>query len=192
METWDEDLALAPTFWRTCRVLEGGKRIQCLRSILKTPGLDVSSVAEIVKIRVDEASRALRALQSRGLLTGDPFGRHVRYVPVPNKSVRTAVDLLLALRKMLELKRVSKDQIRRQMKAFRHTRRLKIMKVLAEGPCPLQDLQQGTGISEIALYRHLALLEDLGHVRKNRKGLYHLVRPTNRIARALQAAFFAL
>lgn len=192
MGTWVEDLVLAPTFWRTCRVLEGGKRLQCLRAILQTPGLDVSCVAEIVKIRVDEASRALRALQSRGLLTGEPFGRHVRYVPVPNKSVRAAVDLLLALKKMLELKQVSKDQMRHQVKAFRHARRLKIMKVLAEGPRPLQDLQRRTGISEIALYRHLALLADLGHVRKEPKGLYRLVRPTNRVARALRTAFFDL
>ena len=188
-----DDTALEPTFWRTCRVLEGGKRLLCLQTVLDMPGLDVSSVADAAGIRVDEASRALRALQSRGLLTGEPVGRYVCYFPLANKSVRAAVGLLMALKRMVEQDEVSGEEMKRQLKAFRHTRRLKIMKLLAKRPQSFEEIEFQTGISEIALYRHLRLLTDLGHVRKDKHGaMFCLTTPPHKVGQMLRKAFFAL
>lgn len=182
---------LEPTFWRTCRVLEGEKRLECLRKVLETPGQSVQEIAKALALREDEASRALRALQSRGLIQGTPFGRMVRYVPVANEAVHSAVALLGTMQRMLKRKTLTEPEMHRQMKAFRHTRRLKIMSALAARPLSLDELQCRTGISRCALYRHLTLLADLGHVvLDGNTKLYRLSRPKHAFGRRLRALWF--
>ena len=185
---------LEPTFWRTCRVLEGEKRLHCLRLVSKTPGLSVLEVARELGIRPDEASRALRALQSRGLITGTPMKRNVRYVAVPNQNVRRAISLLIAMEKMLAREEMTEEEMHEQMSAFRHTRRLKIMTALTAGGLSGSDLQWRTGISRVALYRHLDLLCRLGHVaRKENEDdeyIYQLSRPFHPLGRKLRQVWF--
>ena len=185
---------LEPTFWRTCRVLEGEKRLHCLRLVSKTPGLCVLEIAQRLGIRPDEASRSLRALQSRGLITGAPVKRNVRYSAVPNQQVRRAISLLSTMEKMLARAEMTEEEMHEQLSAFRHTRRLKIMTALAQGGMAGPELQWRTGISRVALYRHLALLCRLGHVtRKDNEDdepVYQLSRPFHPLGRKLRSVWF--
>lgn len=81
---------LAPTLWRTCRVLANPNRLSCLKAVLKVPGRTVENVADAVGLAESKASLALRALQSRGILSSHRISRWTHYYPEPDASVATA------------------------------------------------------------------------------------------------------
>lgn len=163
-------MGLSPTLWRTCRILAGPTRLKLLKQILETPDQGVTRLAEQVQISETRASQELRRLQSRGLVQAVRSGRWVRYRPVSDPLVASAKPLLLAMRAvLLSPSEESEQEAIRVARAFSHSCRLRLLQVLLNGSCSIAELQQSTGISRRALYRHLAILEEGAVVCRERK-----------------------
>jgi ArsR family transcriptional regulator len=68
----------------------------------------------------------------------------------------------------------------RLCQAMSHPTRLKLVQLLRDGPRPVDDLAQATGLSQGSVSRHLAALRSSGVVAGHRQGqhmIYHLVSP---------------
>ena len=67
------------------------------------------------------------------------------------------------------------------LRSLSHPSRLAILRALSEQPCYVGDLVTVTGASQPNTSQHLAVLRDLGLVRKHKEGpkrLYQLADPT--------------
>jgi DNA-binding transcriptional ArsR family regulator len=162
---------LTPSLWRTCRVLAGPTRLELLRRILEMPDQCVAELTAAVGLSETRASQELRRLQSRGLVRTERSGRWVRYRPVPDPKVPSAKPILAAMKSALAKKSPEGDaQTILVARAFSHERRLKIACALQNGPAKSKTLGFVTGISGVALARHLRRLKAGGVVRRARQG----------------------
>ncbi|MBM3888073.1 MAG: winged helix-turn-helix transcriptional regulator, partial [Verrucomicrobia bacterium] len=165
---------LQPTLWRTCRAIANRTRLQMFHLLLQQPGQTVSAVANQMRQPLSLASKYLRALEARGLLTAHRTGRWVEYRPSPATSPSVTAGLVAALRATFQRQPKPVETIFRLATAFTHPRRIEIFRVLQAGPCDLGQLRAATGISAWALLRHLKKLEARGFVTQ-RGSLYALV-----------------
>ncbi|MBI2438655.1 MAG: helix-turn-helix domain-containing protein [Lentisphaerae bacterium] len=164
---------LQPTLWRTCRVLANKTRLQILQAVLRNPGFSVSEVARQLHLRVSLASKYLRELNARGLLRATRKAAEVCYWPEADSSVPQAFVLLQALTATWRTQKSPIDFIFKQATAFTHPRRIAIIRELARQPALSNEIRGRTGISRIALKRHLDKLLHRGFVRLNRTdGVY--------------------
>ena len=161
-------MALTPTLWRTARVLSGPVRLALLRSIFERPGQTVSELAAAMELSRPRASQELRRIQARGLVQVVRSGRFVMYRPVPDPKVRSAKPLLAAMKSALTTS--SQEETIRVARAFGHDRRLSVVRALMNGPKKATELQVKTGISALALYRHLRTLKEGGVVQAGKRG----------------------
>lgn len=156
---------LHPTLWRTCRVLAGNTRLDLFRQIAARSDQTVSDLAAQVKISLPRASQELRRIQSRGLLQAVRRGLFVRYRPVPDRSVSTAVPILQAVQETFR-RFPGNDSILPLARAFSHARRLALIQLLLRGPWTIQDLESIAGMSRNTLNRHLCRLREAGLTRR--------------------------
>lgn len=175
---------LKPTVWRTCRVLASPVRLRILQSLFLGKELPVSAVAAKVGISPTLASEYLRALGARGLLIARQQSRWVLYRPGSDPSILGTDELLRALRKELGHGRGGIACVFRQVTAFTHPRRVAIARALGSGALPTIALARRTGISRIALQRHLSKLFRRGFVTES-EGLWRLVCPRQLLAATL-------
>ena len=164
---------LAPTLWRTFRVLASPTRLNCLKTVLKQPDSTVKQVAKMVRISEAQASLALRALQSRGLLSARRQSRWVLYTPDADDSVVSAASVLSAMKSALLDDSVAETKIISAVTAYTHPRRVEIVRALAFSEAiEAQTLSPQVGISLPALFRHLDKLIARGVIiNTNRKFL---------------------
>ena len=178
---------LAPTLWRTFRVIASEKRLRCLKVVLKTPDCSVEQVAQAVGVSEVQASLALRALQARGLIASRRQSRWVLYAADPEASVVAAQAFLSAMKAALLDSRIEASRIVKAATAYTHPRRIDIVRAIAQADevDPL-GLSVQLGFSPAATFRHLALLEASGVV-VDLAGKYALARPRDPLGRALLA-----
>ena len=163
-------MALSPTLWRTARVLAGETRLGLLRRVVEEPGQSVSDLAEAMGLSRSRASQELRRLQSRGIVQASRDGAWLRYRPVPDPLVSSAKPILAAMEEtFLRFPEEEEERTVRVARAFSHARRLAIVQELRRGARSAAELQQAPGMSEMAVYRHLGLLQDGGVVRRKGK-----------------------
>ena len=176
---------LAPTLWRTCRVLASPNRLCCLKAVLNVPGRTVEDVAAAVGLTEPKTSLALRALQSRGILSSKRRSRWAHYHPESDPAVVAAGPFLDAAKGALIDNRMSEQDFRNAMQAYTHPRRIAIVRAVAHAD-NLQpaDLCEMLDISPEALARHLRKLKALGVVQLTRKGCA-LAKPGSDFAKAL-------
>ena len=177
--------SLAPTLWRTCRVLASPNRLRCLKAVLKAPGRTVEDVAAAVGLTEPKTSLALRALQSRGILSSRRRSRWAHYHPEPDPAVATAKPFLDAAKHALVDNRMPEQDFRSAMQAYTHPRRIAIVRAVAHAD-NLQpaDLCEMLHVSPEAMGRHLKKLKTLGVVQMTRKGCA-LEKPGSDLAKAL-------
>ena len=182
---------LAPTLWRTCRVLANPNRLRCLKAVLKVPGRTVEDVAAVVGLAESKASLALRALQSRGILSFRRRSRWAHYYPEANASVVAAGRFLSAAKNALIDNRMPEQEMSDTMRAYTHPRRIAIVRTLAhEGNLRQDEIGSMLGISQEAMARHLRKLRVLGVV-QSEDGVYSLVAPRSELAASLRAIILA-
>jgi DNA-binding transcriptional ArsR family regulator len=175
---------LRPSIWRTCRALANRRRLGVFQSLLGKPGLTVKAVAEENGISRISATQCLRSLNSRGLLRVSRSGRWVEYSVGHDPSVPATRRLVAALSKQLA-DRDSMARTFRDVTAFTHPRRVRIVRLLARGKeMSISHLCHATGISVPALYRHLRKLVDRGVVQEA-EGKYGHVRSGSHVLRTL-------
>jgi DNA-binding transcriptional ArsR family regulator len=145
---------LAPTLWRTCRVLANEARLRILAEVLHAPGIGVTPLARRLGLSQSQASQHLRLLQSRGLLHVRRVGRYAEYRPHAEPSVVHADPLLAATRAALK-RREPVEEMVRAFTAFTHERRIILYRALEAGIDDRAALVRRTGISRPALKRHL-------------------------------------
>ena len=169
MKTKEE--SLSPTLWRTCRVLSNPNRLRCLKAVLKSPGRSVEDVAAAVGLTEVKASLALRALQSRGLLSSRRRSRWLHYHPETDPAVVSADLFLDAAKRALVDNRMSEQDFGDAMQAYTHPRRIAIVRAVAHAD-NLQpaDLCEMLDISPEAMARHLRMLKTLAVVQMTKKG----------------------
>lgn len=159
MSETDKRSVLQPTLWRTARVLASTVRLNCLRGVVTWPGMCVEEIAEANKIDATLASKSLRALQSRGLISAQQESRWVRYFPYTDLQVISAAPVLACMVEVLRAE-TSNEQIIHQVTAFTHPRRLILLRHLYKhSPIDKLILAYTCSISLPALYRHLEKLE---------------------------------
>jgi len=174
-----------PTLWRTCRILAHVKRLACLKMIVECPSATVGEVAVGLRVPVNQASMFLRALQARGLISAQRQSRWVRYAPVPDPLVPEASCILKALRQALIVEKRPAADIKRDLTAFTHPRRLTILlHLFAASPVGFEELAAATRISRPALSRHLAKLALRQLIRYEDSGVW-LASPPHRLSAAL-------
>ena len=176
---------LAPTLWRTFRVIANAKRLRCLKFVLKQPDSTVEQVARAVRIPEAKASQALRAIQSRGLVASHRQSRWLRHSPDPDPSVSAADAFLLAMKSALLDERIPEAKIVEAATAYTHPRRIEIVRALAfAGTAEPHALSVQLGISLPALRRHLGNLRRRGVV-ENANRRYSLSKAKNKLAHDL-------
>lgn len=156
-------MALLPTAWRTCRVLANANRLCCLQAVLRRPERCVTDLARESRLSIPVASQYLRDLQARGLISVTRRSRWAFYGDQPDPSVGHAAPLLAAMRHVLAREeRPFKDSLR-TLRAFTHPRRLAVLRLLTQSASlSAPAMHQATGISTMALSRHLRRLETCG------------------------------
>ena len=168
-------MQLTPTLWRTCRVLAGPTRLALLRQIIERPDRCVTDLAAAATISESRASQELRRLQSRGLVQMVRTGQWTQYRPVTDPKVASAKPLLAAAKESFA--KWSDEETCRVARAFGHERRLRIVQLLQAGPRTAAELRQFGSVSQPALFRHLAVLQAGGLVRRVRDGWERIPSP---------------
>ena len=165
---------LQPTLWRTCRVLANRQRMAIFYCLLQEPDQTVSAVAKGLDLPLSLASLALRALESRGLLTVRRVGRWVRYQCRRAQAGESNEKLVAALRQTFQRQPQPIEAIFKLATAFTHPRRIEVFRALKNGPRSMVEIQIATRISAPALVRHLRKLTDRGFV-ASELGRYQIV-----------------
>ena len=178
---------LAPTIWRTCRVLACPRRLAVLRVVIEKGPICVKDVAQRCRMPENTATQYLRALQARGMLAANRQSRWVYYVPHADPSVQHADVLLVAMQKAFAHDE-PRDVMVAGLTAYTHPRRLAMLRRLAAGAAPVQALAQDTGISVPACYRHLEKLQSRAVVSVDLSGNWSLARPVPGLATTLLQA----
>ena len=161
-------MSLSPTLWRTSRILAGPTRLELLRRIVAAPNARVAELAAAAGLSESRASQELRRLQARGLVQAVRTGSAVTYRPVPDPLVASAKPLLAAAKAALA--KWPEDETIRVAKAFGHERRLRIVRALRPGARGFAELAVAAGMPQMALLRHLRVLQAGGVVRKGKRG----------------------
>ena len=169
--------SLAPTLWRTCRVMANHKRMHCLHTVLRTPGLTVELVAGATGLSVSKASLFLRAIQSRGLISSRRKSRWNLYYAEPEASVKASKAFLDAVRSAFFTERLSEAEIVNALKAYTHARRIDIVRQLAYADfVDFHDFSVRVQISPPALFRHMRHLRVHGVIELENES-YKLANP---------------
>ena len=176
-------MTLAPSLWRTCRVLANRTRLDLLSHVLRNPWSTVSTVAAAMRLPECVASSYLRALNARGLLRVARRGRFVRYKAAADPLIPEAAGLLKALAVTLQRKRGG-EVARGWLTGFTHPRRIELLKAIASGASDFPALQRRTRFSMPALSRHLRKLRLRGYVTALR-GRYRCACPRDPLAETL-------
>jgi DNA-binding MarR family transcriptional regulator len=175
---------LAPTVWRTCRVIACGTRLRLLQRIAADGPACVTALARRCRLSRFVATQSLRALQARGLLRATRTSRWVVYDLQTDPAVRHAADVQQAVLAAFRRGETHAD-IRRAATAFTHERRLLLVRALAAGPSTAPALARRCAMSPNALYRHAAKLERRGLLRRSDGDTLRLTSPAGGIVRDL-------
>ena len=178
---------LAPTIWRTCRVLACPRRLAILKAVIEKGPICVKDVARVCRMPENTATQYLRALQSRGLLAANRQSRWVYYLPRADHSVQHAEPMLAAMQAAIA-GGVSRDEMLAALTAFTHPRRIALVCRLAAGAVRVDQLAQDTGISMPACYRHLVKLQSRNVVVVDAEGCCQLCQPAPGLATVLLQA----
>lgn len=171
---------LHPTLWRTCRVLASRTRLAIFDLLRRQQPLSVSAVAERLGLALPFASQSLRALEARGLLTSRRQNRSVFY----RLNLDPSAALVAPIRQAFQRQSMPIEHVFRMATAFTHPRRVEVYRALAAASRSREQLGSFTRIPDRALRRHLAKLESRSFV-EQREGVYHVVEPTDALARVL-------
>ena len=177
---------LHPTLWRTCRSLANMRRLEILTELIHRSPQNVSQVASSLNMSEAVASQYLRHLNARGLIHASRSSRFVSYSARPNPTLNESARLMAALRHAIVKEDATIDHLFNQLTAFTHWRRIQIMQRLAAGECTSTELMKRTGISRIALLRHLKKLAARGYVLFDKqKGSYRCASRKDALAKTL-------
>lgn len=177
--------SLAPSLWRTCRVMASHKRLHCLHTVLRTPGLTVELVAGVTGLSASKASLSLRAIQSRGLISSRRKSRWNLYYSEPEASVKSSKAFLDAVRSAFFTEHLSEAEIVNALKAYTHSRRIDIVRQLAYADfVDFHNFSVKVQISPPALFRHLRYLRIHGVIELEEDS-YKLAKPKTDFAHDL-------
>lgn len=175
--------SLHPTVWRTCRVLSSESRLKLLWKLFQEGEGSVTSLGKALGLPEPLASRYLRALNARGLISSQRRKKYVFYRPEANPEVEHAERMLTTLRNGYD-RFMPLSLVAHQMTAFTHPRRIDIVRALNAGACDEAQLSIRTHISPQALYRHLKKLLGRGFIEKT-GGEVRLRSQTDELAEVL-------
>jgi len=174
---------LKPTLWRTCRVIANETRLKLIWCLFENGELCVGELGVMVGVSRPNTSNQLRVINARGLILPRHEQNRVIYRAEANTNIDFAPRLLNALRVCYE-QSFSFSTIIRQMTAFTHKRRIRIVQVLRGSSYSFVELQMYTRISSSALARHLEKLERRGFIQQT-NDFYRMSRPSNFLGREL-------
>lgn len=175
--------SLRPTLWRTCRIIAGETRLQCLWNLFEKGELCVTEISDATGISPQNATTQLRALNSRGLITFRRQSMMVIYRAEANQAIDNAPELLQVLKESWE-RSMSFETIIRMATALTHERRIEVIRALNESRKTFSELLNSTSMTASALARHLKKLEKRGFVKKTDKR-YAIAHPGNSLGRTL-------
>ena len=176
-------MRLRPALWQTCRVVANETRLQLLQVLYSNGELTVTQLASLTGMSASNASFQLKILRERGLVICRRKKMEVFYRVQANDAVAFAPEIIAALQDCFE-RAVSLQTLIRNATAFTHERRIEILRALHGRSLGAAELQELTGMSSSALWRHLDKLIRRGCV-KTRDRTYRISRVSNPLGRAL-------
>ena len=165
--------ALAPSLWRTFRVLANEDRLRLLAAVCVSRRIAVTRAGRLTRLAADKASLGLRALQSRGLLAVTRESRWAYYEARSDPSVEHADAVLSAARRAIS----RGDDVKAMAKAFTaftHPRRLLLVSAMARQPMTVEEAAGVCRISIPAAIRHLRKLVRRGLLTCDENGVHTL------------------
>lgn len=159
--------ALAPTVWRTCRVLANRMRLRIFRQMVLAGHSSVKQVAERMRLAPSTATAYLRQLNARGFLAVDRVGRFAIYRAKPDPLLPQFRILFQCMRDAALQKPAEMEKVYRLLTAFTHPRRIRIVECLACEEMTQPELRKAAQIPTMALERHLRKLINRGYVQKH-------------------------
>ena len=175
---------LAPTIWRSCRVLASTRRLAILQVVIERGPVCVKEVAQICHLPENTATQYLRALQSRGLLAAHRQSRWVYYAPQADPAVQHAQPMLEAMRNAFAQGESRKAMVA-ALTAFTHPRRIAMVRQLAAGPASVPEVASAIGASRQAGYRQMEKLAERAVVILRMDERWELARPAAGLAHTL-------
>lgn len=175
---------LQPTLWRTCRTLANHNRLRLMGALVRKQPQTVTALAEQVGLSLPQASMALRALESRGLLSVRRIRRQVEYRLPDSGANAGSPQLLDSLFKTLKNEDQPITLIYRLTTAFTHPARIMICRRLAKTAATQGQLAAMLQLSWPATTRHINKLAARGYLVAN-GDCYELIQPSEPVGRAL-------
>jgi DNA-binding transcriptional ArsR family regulator len=176
---------LKPTLWRTMRVLANPVRLRLLAELFNKSPLCVKEAAQRCGVSRVVATQQLRQLQARGLIRSRRVVRWALYTPEADAAVTHAESVNRALRCALQARPANPAGIMKQVTAYTHERRIRLVGALAGGPASATELAARCGMSLPAAVRHLDKLYRRGVITWQ-DGDAQLAPATDAFARALR------
>lgn len=176
-------MRLRRELWRTSRVIASEMRLQLLWVLFEHREITVSRLALEVGMSPPNASLQMKMLREYGLVCCRREKMEVFYRAEANEAVEYAPELMEALRDCYE-RSISAQTLIRHATAFTHGRRIEIFKALHGRSLNALALQDVTGMSPSALWRHLDKLVQRGYVKETQR-MYRIARASNPLGRTL-------
>jgi DNA-binding transcriptional ArsR family regulator len=165
-------------------VLSNPARLRLLDRLFARAPLTVTAVATAFDLDLAVASRHLRALQARGLLSVERSSRYALYRAEADPLVPQS-HILLAMFREAKREGVSVKVRVHALTAFTHPRRISIVQALSREAMSAEELRAACHISSPAVYRHMDKLIRRGLVAVSDQGVFRLIPPRKGFAGAL-------
>lgn len=169
--------------WTLCRLLASRPRLNLLWLLFRNGELCVSEAQALSGMSRPNTSNQLKAMHAQGLVSFRRKDMHVIYRAEPVFPDSMAARLLDALRACY-VRAVPFSEVIRFATAFSHGRRIELVRAFEKRGVSFDLLQQKTGMSRAALFRHLDKLERRGFVCCDEEN-YTLFCPDDEFAKAL-------
>lgn len=164
-----EENKLAPTLWRTCRILANIRRLKLLKAMLEAAEpLTVTGLADRTGLPMSACCENLRKLAARGLIHATRNGREVRHSLIPDRLVHHATPILDVVIRTLRTARTNHDYevMIKDVTAFTYPRRMTIVRELNRlGRTEFLTLQKTCGIPRSSFIRQIHKLKNRDVIR---------------------------
>ena len=169
--------------WTLCRLLANRPRLNLLWLLFGNGELCVSDAQTLSGMSRPNATNQLKAMYAQGLISFRREKMNVIYRAEPVFPNSMAARLLTALGACY-VKSVPFSKVIRDATAFSHGRRIELVRAVGTRGGSYDLLQEKTGMSRAALFRHLDKLERRGFVCCD-SGTCRLCRPEGGFAKVL-------
>ena len=172
-----------PSLWNLCRVIASESRLELLHLLVENGELCVSEVQHRSGMSRTNTSNQLKTLYAYGMISFRRKDMNVIYRAEPVFEDSLSAKLLVAIKDCF-LQAVPFSELVWAATGFSHGRRIEVVRAIGNAGGSFEVLQEKTGMSRAALFRHLDKLERRGFI-CHESDTYKLSFPGNVLGKVL-------